>query len=94
MPISKNQVSTTIDKHHHERYKAMCGHGGKMADMRRAAHNLYLSTYDLRRRVLKKYYRNELYLSEVELIRKLLLREFYAKELTLVKSENDYSSAG
>jgi hypothetical protein len=65
MPISKNQVSTTIDKHHHERYKAICENLGTMADMRRAAHNLYLNTYDLRRRVLKKYYQNEIYLSEV-----------------------------
>ena len=62
-----------------------------MADLRRAAHNLYLNTYDLRRRVLRKYYQNEVYLSEVELIRKLLLREFYTKELTLVNSNNDYS---
>ena len=83
MPISKKQVSTTIDKQHHERYKAICGELGSMADLRRAAHNLYLNTYDLRRRVLKKYFRNQIYLSEIELIRKLLLKEFYAKELTL-----------
>ena len=89
MPISKKQASTTIDKQHHERYKAICSEIGSMADLRRSAHNLYLDTYDLRRRVLKKYYRNKIYISEVELIRKLLLREFYAKELTIVKSDND-----
>lgn len=94
MPISKKQVSTTIDKQHHERYKAICGELGSMADLRRAAHNLYLNTYDLRRRVLRKYYQNEVYLSEVDPIRKLLLREFYTKELTLVNSDNDYSRAG
>jgi hypothetical protein len=38
MPISKKQVSTTIDKQHHERYKANCGELSSMADLRRAAH--------------------------------------------------------
>lgn len=93
MPTSKKQLSTTIDKHHHERYKAICGKPGSMADLRRAAHNLYLDTYDLRRHVLRKYYKKKIYLSEVQLIRKLLLRELYSKELTLVKSDEDYSSA-
>lgn len=64
-----------------------------MADLRRAANNLYLDTYDLRWRVLRKYYQNKIYLSEVELVRKLLLKEFYAKELTIVNSDNDYSNA-
>lgn len=93
MPISQKQVSTTIDKKHHECYKAICGELGTMADMRRAAHNLYLDTYNLRRHVLRKYCRNNIYLSEVELIRKLLLKEFYAKEPTIVNPDNDYSSA-
>ena len=55
MPISKKQVSTIIDKQHHEHYKAICSELSSMADIRRAAHNLYLDTYDLRNRVLKKY---------------------------------------
>jgi len=36
---------------------------------------------------------NQLSTTEVELIRKLLLRELYSKELTLVKTDDDYSSA-
>lgn len=47
MPVSKKQLTTTIDRDH----------------------------------------------SKVKLIRKLLLKEFYAKELTIVKSDYDYSSA-
>ena len=89
MPISKKQVPTTIDLPYYQRYKALSTAlgGQKMAARHRAAHHLYLDTCDIRGRVLAKYRRQGIYLSEVELVRKLLYAEFYRDELTIVKRD-------
>ena len=65
-----------------------------MAAMRRAAHNLYLDTFDIRQRVLTKYQSQGIYLTEGELACKLLYVEFYRDELTIVNESNNYSNAG
>lgn len=96
MPIAKNQRPTTIDDRH-QRYCALCAAAGKlvsMAAMWPAAHNLYLDTFDIRQRVLTKYQSRGIYLTEVELVRKLLYVEFYRDELTIVNESNNYSNAG
>jgi hypothetical protein len=101
MPIARNQRPTTIDVDHHRRYQAISDTTSKlisMASMRRAAHNLYLDTLDIRHRVLAKYRSQGIYLSEVELVRKLLYAEFYREALTIVTTTvdttDDYSNAG
>lgn len=97
MPTARNQRPSTIDKDHHQRYQALSVAIGRlvsMADMRRAAHNLYLDTLDVRRRVLAKYRTRGIYLSEVDLVRRLLYAEFYRDELTIVNESDDYSNAG
>jgi hypothetical protein len=53
-----------------------------------------LDTFDIRQRVLTKYQSRGIYLTEVELVRKLLYVEFYRDELTIVNESNDYSNAG
>lgn len=89
MPTSRKQVPTTIDRPHYQRYKALSNvlGGQKMAEMHRAAHHLYLDTFAIRSRVLAKYRQKGIYLSEVELVRKLLYAEFYRDELTIVKQD-------
>lgn len=97
MPNAKNQRPTTIDEHHYQCYRALSTAAGRlvsMAALRRAAHNLYLDTWDVRQRVLARYRRQGIYMSEVELVRKLLSAEFYWEELTIVNETQDYSNAG
>ncbi len=44
--------------------------------------------------LLARYRRQGIYMSEVELVRKLLYAEFYREELTIVNETQDYSNAG
>ena len=88
MPIAKNQRPTTMDEKHHQRYCALSAATGRlvsMATMQRAAHNLYLDTFDIQQRVLTKQQSQGIYLTEVGFGRKLLYAEFYRDELTIIK---------
>lgn len=91
--ISANQKPTTIDIAHHERYRVLAGGLVTMADMRRAAHNLYLGTQDTRQRAQIRLRGQGVYMSDVELVQRLLRMVIYGK-VTIVVNEVDYSSAG
>ena len=77
--ISVNQKPTTIDCAHYERYKILADGLVTMADMRRAAHNLYLDTLDTRRRAQNRLRKQGVNVSDVELVQRLLRMVIYGK---------------
>ena len=86
MFLARKQRPSTIDKDYPQRYQALSVAIGRLVSMaanRLVAHNLYLDTLDVRRRVLAQYRTRGIHLSEVNLVRRLLYAEFYRDELTI-----------
>lgn len=96
MPTSRNQRSATIDAAHHEWYKRIASRNPyiTIAGMMRQAHTIYQQNYTLLSRLQRQLQDGGMYLSNAELVSRLIRQAIYKKaEITIVHEADDCSSA-
>ena len=98
MPTSQTQKNTTIDAAHHAWYKRIADANPyvTIAGMMRQAHTIYQQNYALLNRLQQQLQDDDIYLTNAQLISKLLRLAIYKRvDLTTTVNESEHcSSAG